>query len=194
MKSFNCSKNILDSLLPIFKELQKTYYAHLSRNKLVKESLFEHSNLVSQYCLKLIESHGIDQILDSLIGQLTEMLPIKNEVIWKNRFKKLFLAAIVYHDLGKINPNFQAIKMENDLFTQNKQLSIQSNHSLLGAYIFSNIFFHNVFENSLLNEDEKFILYFTTLLFAGAIIKHHNPTIDFSLEFDSQQIDDCYSF
>jgi hypothetical protein len=60
--------------------------------------------------LKLIESHGIDQILDSLIGQLTEMLPIKNEVIWKNRFKKLFLAAIVYHDLGKINPNFRRLK------------------------------------------------------------------------------------
>jgi len=194
MKLFNCSKDCIGSLLPIFDELQNTYYAHLSNDKSVKESLFEHSELVSAYCLKLIEAHGLEELLDSLIEKLMMLLPIKDEVEWGNQLKEVFLAAIVYHDLGKVNPNFQVLKMENDLFAQDKKLSIQSNHSLLGAYLFSNIFFKKVAGNKIFDEDEKLVLYFTILLFAGAIIKHHNPTIDLTLEFDNQQIDDCYSF
>lgn len=194
MRSFNCSKDCLNSLLPIFDELQNTYYAHLSNDKSVKESLFEHSELVSAYCLKLIETHGLEVLLDSLIGKLIMLLPVNDEMEWGNQFKEAFLAVIVYHDLGKVNPNFQVLKMENDLFDQDNKLSFQSNHSLLGAYLFSNIFFKKVVENKKLDEDEKLVLYFSILLFAGAIIKHHNPTIDLTLEFDNQQIDDCYSF
>lgn len=194
MKSFNCSSDVLDGLLPIFGELSKIYYAHLSKDKSVKETLFEHSELVSKYCLRLMESHKIDHLLDSLIEKLMPLLPVESEEELGNLFKEIFIAAIVYHDLGKVNPNFQVQKMENELFSLNNKLSLQSNHSLLGAYLFSNIFFKKIVENALFNDDEKLILYFSIHLFAGAIIKHHNPTIDFSLEFENQQIDDCYSF
>lgn len=194
MKSFNCSSDVLDGLLPIFGELSKIYYAHLSKDKSVKETLFEHSELVSKYCLRLMESHKIDHLLDSLIEKLMPLLPLESEEELGNLFKEIFIAAIVYHDLGKVNPNFQVQKMENELFSLNNKLSLQSNHSLLGAYLFSNIFFKKIVENALFNDDEKLILYFSIHLFAGAIIKHHNPTIDFSLEFENQQIDDCYSF
>ena len=194
MKSFNCSSDILDGLLPIFRELSKTYYAHLSKDKSDKETLFEHSELVSKYCLRLMESHQIDHLLDSLIEKLMPLLYIKSEKELGNLFKEIFIAAIVYHDLGKVNPNFQVLKMETELFSLNNKLSFQSNHSLLGAYLFSNIFFKKTVENTQFNDDEKLILYFSIHLFAGAIIKHHNPTIEFSLEFENQQIDDCYSF
>jgi CRISPR-associated endonuclease/helicase Cas3 len=136
MKSFNCSKDVLDSLLPIFEELSKTYYAHLSKDKSDKETLFEHSDMVSKYCLRLMEAHEIDQLLDSLIEKLLSLLPIKSEKDFGNLFKEIFIAAIAYHDLGKVNPNFQVQKMENELFSLNNKLSIQSNHSLLGAYLF----------------------------------------------------------
>lgn len=194
MKSFNCSSDVLGGLLPIFGELSKTYYAHLSKDKSDKETLFEHSDLVSKYCLRLMEAHEIDHLLDYLIEKLMPFLPVKSEMELGNTFKEIFIAAIVYHDLGKVNPNFQVQKMENEFFSLNNKLSFQSNHSLLGAYLFSNIFFKKTFENTVLNDEEKLILYFSIHLFAGAIIKHHNPTIDFSLEFDNQQIDDCYSF
>ena len=194
MKLFNCSKDVLDSLLPIFGELSKKYYAHLSKDNLDKETLLEHSELVSKYCLGLIESHQIDYLLDSLIEKLMSLLLVKDEKELGNLFKEIFIAAIVYHDLGKVNPNFQVLKMENELFSLNNKLSFQSNHSLLSAYLFSNIFFKKTAESTELNDDEKLILYFSIHLFAGAIIKHHNPTIDFSLEFENQQINDCYSF
>lgn len=195
MKSFNCSNEVIAGLLPIFGELSKTYYAHLSKDKSDKETLFEHSELVSKYCLRLMEAHKIDHLLDSLIEKLIPLLPVKSKKEFGNLFKKIFIAAIVYHDLGKVNPNFQVQKMENDLFSLNNKLSFHSNHSLLGAYLFSNIFFKKTVENTQFDDDdEKLILYFSIHLFAGAIIKHHNPTIDFSLEFENQQIDDCYSY
>jgi len=194
MKSFSCFSDISDGLLPIFGELSKTYYAHLSKDKLTKETLLEHSELVLKYFLRLMESHKIDHLLDSLIEKLIPLLPVSSESEFGNFFKEVFIAAIVYHDLGKVNPNFQIQKMENELFSLNNKLSFQSNHSLLGAYLFSNIFFKKTLENAQFNDDEKLILYFSIHLFAGAIIKHHNPTIDFSLEFENQQIDDCYSF
>lgn len=195
MKSFSCSKVLLDSLLEIFEKLSGTYYAHLSKDKLEKETLFEHSTLVSKYCLRLMESHGINHLLDLSIEKLLTLLQIKSEKEWGNLLKEIFLAAIVYHDLGKINPNFQSLKMENEEFSFDNKLSFQSYHSFLGAYLFSNIYFKKIFKNEKLDdENEKLILYFVTHLFAGAIIKHHSPSINFSLEFDSQQIEDCYSF
>lgn len=194
MKSFNCFNDISTDLLGIFDELLKTYFAHLSRDKQQKESLFEHSKLVSGYCLKLIDEHGLEVVINSLIARLVQILPVRNQEEWGNLFKGAFLGAIVYHDLGKINPNFQVLKMENELFDQDKSLSIKSNHSFLGAYLYANIFLKQIFENEKQKEDEKLLLYFIVLLFSGSIIKHHNPTIDLSLDFYEQQIDDCYSF
>jgi len=194
MKSFNCFKDTSTGLLVIFAELQKTYFAHLSHDNQQKESLFEHSKLVSDYCLKLIYAHGLEEVINSQIASLIQIIPVRNQEEWGNLFKEAFLSAIVYHDLGKVNPNFQALKMENELFDQDKNISIQSKHSFLGAYLFSNIFFKRIFENGKLNEDEKLLIYFIVLLFSSAIVKHHNPKIDLSLDFNDQQVDDCYSF
>lgn len=194
MKSFNCFKDSSTDLLGIFSELQKNYFAHLSNDKQQKESLFEHSKLVSDYCLKLIDAHGLEEVINSQINSLIHLLLVKNQEEWGNLLKEAFLGGIVYHDLGKANPNFQALKMENKLFNEDKNLSIQSKHSLLGAYLFSNIFFKRIFENGKLNEDEKLLIYFIVLLFSSAIVKHHNPKIDLLFDFNYQQIDDCYSF
>lgn len=194
MKSFNCFKVISTDLLGIFSELQKNYFAHLSYDKQQKESLFEHSKLVSDYCLKLIDAHGLEEVINSQIDSLINLLPVKNQEEWGNLFKEAFLGGIIYHDLGKANPNFQALKMENELFDQDKKLSIQSNHSFLGAYLYSNILFKRIYENEKLNKDEKFLIYFIVLLFSSAIVKHHNPKIDLTLDFNDQQVEDCYLF
>jgi CRISPR-associated endonuclease/helicase Cas3 len=196
MKSFNCFKDISTGHLSLFAELQKTYFAHLSHDKQRKESLFEHSKLVSDYSLKLIDAHGLEKVINSLIEHLTHFLPIRNQEEWGNLFKEAFFGAIVYHDLGKVNPNFQILIMGNELFNKDKNLSIQSNHSFLGAYLYSNIFFKRIFENGKFdhNDNDQLLLYFIVLLFSSAILKHHNPTIDLSLDFDDQQTDDCFSF
>lgn len=194
MKSSNSFKDYSQNLLLLFEELQKTYFAHLSHDKKEKETLFEHSKMVSDYCLMLINAHGIEIIIDSLIERLNQNMPIKNHKEFENLFKESFVSAIIYHDLGKVNPNFQVLKMENELFTQEKNLSIQSYHSFLGSYLYANVFLKEIFENEKFSIEEKLLLYFIVLLFSSAIIKHHNSTIDLSFELDEQQVDDCFSF
>lgn len=178
----------------LFKELQETYFAHLSHDKKEKETLYEHSKLVLDYCLRLINAHGIEFVINSLIKKLNQNLPVKNHEKFEGLIKESFLAAIIYHDLGKINPNFQVLKMENELFIQEKDLSIHSYHSFLGSYLYANIFLKKIFENEKFSTEEKLLLYFIILLFSSTIVKHHNSTIDLSLKFDEQQIDDCFSF
>jgi CRISPR-associated endonuclease/helicase Cas3 len=178
----------------LFEEPQKTYFAHLSHDKKEKETLFEHSKLVSDYCLMLVDAHGVEVVIDSVIEELNQNIPVKNHEEFRNLFKESFLAAIIYHDLGKVNPNFQILKMENELFIQEKNLSIQSYHSFLGSYLYANVFLKRIFENEKFSSEEKLLLYFIVLLFSSAIVKHHNSTIDLSFEFDEQQVDDCFSF
>ncbi|MDY0215754.1 MAG: CRISPR-associated helicase Cas3' [Bacteroidales bacterium] len=195
MKLFKCFKDNTNELIKVFSKLQKPYFAHLSPNNQDKESLLEHSKLVSKYCLKLIEVHGIENRIDSILDKLINILSIKNQESWGNSLKEVFIAGVIYHDLGKINPNFQLLKMKNFDFKENKRLSIQSKHSFLGAYIYSNIFFKRILENEDLKDDnEKLLMYFIVLLFSSTIKKHHSPTISLDLEFDNVLIDDCYSF
>lgn len=194
MKSSNYFECYSENLLILFEELQKTYFAHLSHDKKEKETLFEHSKLVSDYCLMLIDVHGFELVMDSLIVKLTQNLPVKNHEEFESLFKESFLAAIIYHDLGKVNPNFQVLKMENELFIQEKNLSIQSYHSFLGSYLYANVFLKRIFENEKFSIEEKLLLYFIVLLFSSAIVKHHNSTIDLSFELNERQVDDCFSF
>lgn len=194
MKSSNYFRDCSKNLLTLFEELQKTYFAHLSHDKTEKESLFEHSKLVSDYCLLLIDAHGVEIVIDSAINKIVHIIPVKNQDEWGNLFKDLFLGAIVYHDLGKVNPNFQVLRMENESFIQDTSLSIQSYHSFLGSYLYTSVFLKKIFENEKFSQEEKLLLYFVVLLFSTAIVKHHNSTIDLKLEFDGQEIDNCSSF
>jgi CRISPR-associated endonuclease/helicase Cas3 len=194
MKSSNSFREYSQNLLILFEELQKTYFAHLSHDKMEKETLFEHSKLVSEYCLMLIDVHGFELVMDSSIAKLTQNISVENCDEFESLFKESFLAAIIYHDLGKVNPNFQALKMENELFIQEKKLSIQSYHSFLGSYLYVNIFLKKIFENEKFSTEEKLLLYFIVLLFSSTIVKHHNSSIDLTFEFDEQQVDDCFSF
>lgn len=194
MKSSNSFKDYSQNLLLLFKELQKTYFAHLSQNKKDKETLFEHSKMVSDYCLMLIDVHGIELVIDSLMVKLVQNLSANNCNEFQNLFKESFLGAIIYHDLGKVNPNFQVLKMENESFIQEKKLSIQSYHSFLGSYLYANIFLKKIFENEKFSMEEKLLLYFIVLLFSSTIVKHHNSAIDLTFEFEEQQVDDCFSF
>ncbi|MEI6141955.1 MAG: CRISPR-associated helicase Cas3' [Mariniphaga sp.] len=192
--SSNYFSDYSKSLLRLFEKLQKTYFAHLTHDKTEKESLLEHSKLVSDYCLMLINAHGVEKVIDSLIIKLIHNIPVKNQEEFGSLFKESFLGAIVYHDLGKVNPNFQVLRMENELFIQDKSLSIQSYHSFLGSYLYAIVFLKKIFENEKFSTEEKLLLYFVVLLFSTTIVKHHNSTIELALEFDGQQIDNCFLF
>lgn len=194
MKSFKCFKDIVNDQIAIFKKLQQPYFAHLSKDNHETESLYDHSRLVSDYCLRLISAHNIESAIDSIINRLIDQLAIKDVDISGSLLKEIFIGCILYHDLGKINPNFQVQKMNNLAIKENKKLAIQSNHSFLGAYIYSNIFFERILEDNDLNDDDKLLLYFIVLLFSSTINKHHSSTINTDLSYGENQLDECFLF
>jgi len=141
------------------------------------ESLKDHIDLVYDYFLELVKQNGLETHLDKLFEQSVELIleedgNLSNRDEFANFVKSLFAKAIYWHDMGKMNPNFQAdsSKMDNAKFQQ-ITLSEGSNHSPLGAYLFIN---HSLEElNIEWDEDEIEIIESIIYLFGYFISKHH---------------------
>ena len=156
--------------LKIKLDIDEKYKAHLSKDKQNKESLKEHIDLVYDYFLKLIEQNGLEQHLNSLFeksANLFEEIEAKEEFI---TFVKYFFAKAVYwHDMGKMNPNFQKDKMLNDI--DEKSMISDSHHSPLGAYLFINHSLDELYYKNLHDDEE--ILEAIIYIFGFLISKHH---------------------
>ncbi len=148
------------------------YKAH-THKVLAAETLEEHIVLVNKYALTLIETHGLEPIINNLIEQVIDIQLFKeNDIKIGNFIKTLFLMSIEFHDYGKINPNFQLDRMENSLFKGDTSIKIGSQHSRLSAYLFYNHFVYQL-ENADFSEDEMVFLGVMTFLFTNPILKHH---------------------
>lgn len=161
------------------------YWAHITETK--NEKLFDHTELVTRYFYALIEKHKLEIVINHLIESIVD----KNSV---DLIQSIFMAVPQFHDVGKINPNFQFIKMKNSLFKQ-KKLTFGSDHSKIGAFLFIQTFFPLVNDKTFTGQ-EKIINAFILLAFSYSIKKHHSPSIDFlnEYDFDSEFIEDLFSF
>ena len=138
------------------------------------ETLQNHIDLVYDYFLLLSKEHGLEKLLDRLFSKSVVLLDeVSNEEEFTNFVKYFFVKSIYWHDMGKINPNFQADsgKMDNEKFKK-IDISEGSNHSPLGAYLFIN---HSLEELYLKewDEDEIEIIESIIYLFGYFISKHH---------------------
>ena len=165
------------------------YHAH-THKKRDYEKLHEHVHLVMEYATKLVKAHGLDAIVDSMINELLKInSKIRKIEIVGNFVKRLFVNALIYHDYGKVNENFQIEKMQDKLFFKpNESNKIGSQHSILSAYIFLNIHLKEVIENSSLSSFEKSFLAVSTFLFASPIVKHHASFFQYQVEFEEIKI------
>ena len=146
------------------------YKAHLSKDKLTKESLKEHIDLVYDYFLKLNSKNGLEQHLDFLFEKSANLFEeIEAQKEFANFTKYLFTKAIYWHDMGKMNPNFQKDKMLNDI-DEKTEIS-DSHHSPLGAYLFINHSLDELYAKNLHDDEE--ILEAIIYIFGFLISKHH---------------------
>jgi len=80
----------------------ENYLAHLPKEiNFEKETLLSHSYLVLNYSLKLLELNQIEKNIDTILFKISD------NVIFLNTIKLLYIKAIYWHDIGKINENFQ---------------------------------------------------------------------------------------
>ena len=155
------------------------YLAHLKEGR--AETLVDHTALTLDYLSKLIYKNNIETVLDSLIDNfISSNFKDKHTGNFADFLKTIFVKTIYFHDFGKINPNFQNIKMNNQSFIK-RDYGISSDHSILSAYLYLS----NVFEEIKISdyEDEyKNILYSLVFVFSHSIIKHHG-SLNKALEY-----------
>lgn len=166
------------------------YYAH-THTKKPFEKLHAHVHLVMEYALKLAGVHELDNVVDSLILEILEVNPgVQQTEKVGNFIKRLFLNALVFHDYGKVNENFQIEKMKNTrLFKPNTENGISSQHSVLSAFIFLNVHLNEIAQIKGLNNFESNLLAISTLLFASPILKHHASFLQYQVDFEQGRID-----
>lgn len=156
------------------------YLAHLSNIK-ENETLKEHLDLTLDYYNRLKESQGLEAVLGRSIDyiRITRKRGVEN---LSSEAKKLlidmFEGAIYYHDIGKINPAFQKLKMKNDNF-KDMEISDNSNHSLLSSLLYIDSFY-DLTKNKEFHREERKVLLIFLLSFSYSISRHHGYLKDLS--------------
>lgn len=132
------------------------YLAHRGSKSEENETLLEHLARTREHFLALCDE-GIEPIIEA---QIQSAFRGDHELV-----KELILDLICFHDLGKLNPAFQAIKMHNPV-VQNWKDS-DSNHSELGWILFQLAFWDRF---SAIKNDQDF---YHILLLTTVIASHH---------------------
>ncbi len=168
------------------------YYAHLHEQK-KPERLADHTALVAEYALKLIAAHHLDPIVDGLIAPVIEVMENPTPAKTGNFIKTLFWDAILFHDYGKVNENFQAERMNNPHFKRNPANKIGSRHSVLSALIYIGDHFQRISNGEFSREDQN-LLGTLTLLFTSVILKHHASYLEEELNIAPEWVDSLFPY
>ncbi len=151
------------------------FYAHLNKDSsksiedIRKETLKEHTDLCISYFKKIVSDKRMENTFlnfeDNYFKDMSQT--------GRKMFRRLLVNTIGFHDIGKINPNFQNTKMDNMLGKYAKTFSgIGSEHSLLSSVLYIDYFIEEIL--SLSNEDGRLILMSIMMFNAYAISRHHS--------------------
>lgn len=150
-------------------------YAHIDdKGNKKPELLVEHLDRSIYFLKKLMREKGLDDILTKIISNIE----FDNQRLDKNCIefiKELFANAVYLHDMGKINPAFQYIKMKNkNIKFEDNQYTTDTKHSELSALLYVDIYLHRIND---ISEDEvedvQGFLRHILFCFAYVISRHH---------------------
>lgn len=145
-------------------DIDERYLAHTP-----DESLIDHSNLTIKYFEKIVKNKNLTTIIKDMIKRVDD----KNSDL----LEQMFIDAIYLHDIGKINPHFQAKKMNNTLFKKYKEDSSSSDHSFLSSSLYIKYYKAKIdsLENIATREKFRYLLY----AFSYHLAKHHGRLSSF---------------
>ncbi|RPI19235.1 MAG: CRISPR-associated helicase Cas3' [Ignavibacteriae bacterium] len=171
MKTFNELIGKYDLCLKHLLSDEGKYYAHSKNDYLEYESLSIHTDLVLNYFQRLITKNNLEAIIDNIINVFVKENASLDKVLTAEYIKYLFIKSIYYHDFGKVNENFQIVKLKNAGFKKVDN-GIESQHSILSSYLFLASSFDEI-QKTNISDHDKFFLSYLSFLFAYIISKHH---------------------
>lgn len=173
----------VDILKNLVKDINR-YKAHKKSkdNKIVYETLLAHTELTNKYFIKFWQSKNSDEIFDRFCDIFWQKEDIDNEL--KNKAKELLkeiiMAIPIFHDIGKVNPNFQLMKLKVNDFKENKAY-VNTHHSFLSSMFYMDYCRKLVYDEK--NEDEIVNLLAEFILYNGYIIARHHSELGSLTEF-----------
>lgn len=121
-KTFQQIINSLDtSLIP--PHIYSSAHRKKINSEVLLESLEDHSDLCSKYFVYLVDKMQLEFLIDDMISKI-----FTEENI--DTVKEIIAYFIYYHDIGKINPYFQKINVEDQNISGDKRHSFYSSKSI----------------------------------------------------------------
>ena len=172
-----------DILKKLVKNLNQ-YKAHKKAidNEIIYETLLAHTELTNKYFFKFWQSKNSDEIFDRFCDVFWQKENIDNKL--KNKAKDLLKEIImmipIFHDIGKVNPNFQLMKLKVNDFKENEAY-VNTHHSFLSSMFYMDYCRKLVYDEK--NEDEIVNLLAEFILYNGYIIARHHSELGSLTEF-----------
>jgi len=188
-KSYKSFKEIDAEAIEVQEIIGKlaSFYGHTHYQKNY-EPLSEHTIKTKEYFFRIIELNRLEIVIDRIISELDF-----NSTTIGNYIKKLFFNAIVFHDFGKINPNFQ-VYINNGTFKYDEDVKIGTEHSFLSAYVFLSWYSKEIISDKQFSNKEKYIVLGYTFLLTIPILKHHSGYIEKDYDFEKDKINSIHKF
>lgn len=150
------------------------FYAHTSETQ-QKETLKEHI----ERCEKYFQIIYDDKNVEAIIKRFHQKLHFQNENSTFDYLKNLLVQLVSFHDFGKINPEFQRIKMNHNVGKKYDGL-VDYNHSFLSSIIYLDYFLKQLDLQENICSKDKMVLKRIILEHAYMISRHHSDLESFS--------------
>lgn len=161
------------------------YDAHVRKNEqnevIKRESLSQHIKLTIKYFRNLWEKKNMSHMVDRFCDQICKGM----ESDTKEFLIETIFGIPLFHDIGKINPEFQNKTMENNRLREKSVFtSIGSRHSMISSIIYLDYYLTRLKE-SVKDRDVRKKLRLFLVLHAYIIERHHSNICKFSKYLES---------
>lgn len=149
-------------------------YAHMKEKDCITiyETLEEHTNRCKYYFERIF----YQKELDCVVRRFSEALEFKNKKAVYRWMIKLLWQMIIFHDIGKCNPNFQRKKMKNndDSIPESLKGLSGTEHSFLSSILYLDYFFDLLEKEEAFEKKEKKKMMVIIWEHAYIISRHHS--------------------
>ncbi len=182
MKPTATSFKLFSALQPLLADLAcvsgiEKYWGHTPGSSTPtgtkEELLTDHVRRVNDCCLALIKAHGLEPVIDGLIADILNAFNATGagQKSVGDFIKLSFLAAVAFHDYGKLNENYQ-VHLGNTVSFKPVENVFDSGHSILSAHLWIE---WALKQSETITDDEADLDLLTGLIydFADVILNHH---------------------
>ena len=173
----------MEIVYTLIKEIEK-YHAHVAEDKekeiTRRELLTEHIDCTMKYFEELAREKQLDKMLERFVRQMFGELSMEGIQFLREMIRGISL----FHDMGKINPDFQKQAMHNQQIAKNNMFwHIGKRHSLISAIMYIDYYVEELKQKVKEKEDKEKLR--PLIIYHAYVIERHHSDLKNFQEFIS---------